>query len=149
MQLNKICLKYDISTVLPNKLTYNNGWLSGFFDSDGSIAINKTTGQVSITITQKTKEMLEYIVEIYGGSIYIDRTSNNYKWYISNKESILNFIEYIKSHPSRSMKKNRLHLLPRILELRQLGALKATAQNKPLLHKSWSIIMKKWDKFEV
>jgi ubiquinol-cytochrome c reductase cytochrome b subunit len=25
MQLNKICLKYDISTVLPNKLTYNNG----------------------------------------------------------------------------------------------------------------------------
>ena len=147
MQLNKICLKYEISTVLPNKLTYNNGWLSGFFDSDGSIAINKTTGQVSITITQKTKEMLEYIIEIYGGSIYIDRTSNNYKWYISNKENILNFIEYIKSHPSRSMKKNRLHLLPRILELRQLGAIKATADNKPLLHKSWSIIMKKWAKF--
>ena len=149
MQLNKICLKYDIPLVLPNKLIYDNGWLSGFFDSDGSIAINKTTGQVSITITQKTKEMLEYIVEIYGGSIYIDRTSNNYKWYISNKESILNFIEYIKSHPSRSMKKNRLHLLPRILELRQLGALKATADNKPLLYKSWTIIMEKWDKFEI
>ena len=54
----------------------------------------------------------------------------------------------IKSHPSRSMKKNR-HLLPRILELRQLGALKATADNKPSLHKSWSTIMKKWTKFEV
>jgi len=105
MQLNKICLKYDISTVLANKVIYSNGWLSGFLDSKGSIAINKTTGQVSITITQKTKEMLEYIVEIYGGSIYIDRTSNNYKWYISKKENILNFIEYIKSHPSRSMKK--------------------------------------------
>jgi hypothetical protein len=149
MQLNKICLKYDISTILPNKLTYDNGWLSGLFDSDGSIAINKTTGQVSITITQKTKEMLEHIVEIYGGSIYIDRTSNNYKWYISNKETILNFIEYIKSHPSRSMKKNRLHLLPRILELRQLGALKATADNKPLLYKSWAIIMEKFAKFEI
>ena len=105
MLLNKICLKYDISTVLANKVIYSNGWLSGFLDSKGSIAINKTTGQVSITITQKTKEMLEYIVEIYGGSIYIDRTSNNYKWYISKKENILNFIEYIKSHPSRSMKK--------------------------------------------
>lgn len=149
MQLNKICLKYDISTVLPNKVIYSNGWLSGFLYSKGSIAINKTTRQVSITITQKTKEMLEYIVEIYGGSIYIDRTSNNYKWYISKKENILNFIEYIKSHPSRSMKKNRLHLLPRIFELKQLGAFKATADNKPLLHKSLSIIMKKWEKFEV
>lgn len=29
--------------------------------------------------------MLDYIVDVYGGSIYIDNTSNNYKWYISNK----------------------------------------------------------------
>ena len=149
MQLNKICLKYEIPLVLPNKLEKDNGWLSGLFDSDGSISINKTTGQVSITITQKTKEMLDYIVEIYGGSIYIDRTSNNYKWYISNKEELLKFIEYIKIHPSRSMKKNRLHLLPRILELRHMGALKATSENKPLLHKSWTIILGQWDKFEI
>jgi hypothetical protein len=147
MQLNKICLKYGIPTVLPSKLTYNNGWLSGFFDSDGSISINKSTGQISIAITQKTQENLVYIEEIYGGSIYIDRTNNAYKWYISNRESILKFVEYIKIYPCRSMKKNRLHLLPRIFELRDLGAHKAKPEDKPLLYKSWNIVMNSWDKF--
>jgi hypothetical protein len=34
------------------------------------------------------------------------------------------------------MKKNRLHLLPRIFELRDLGAHKAKPEDKPLLYKS-------------
>ena len=38
VQLDKICTKCGISIILPEKLTYDNGWLSGFFDGDGSVS---------------------------------------------------------------------------------------------------------------
>lgn len=37
-QLKPICLKYNIDLLQSGPLTYNNGWLSGFFDSDGSVS---------------------------------------------------------------------------------------------------------------
>lgn len=39
IQLNKICLKYGVNIIYPEKLTYNNCWLSGFFDSDGCVTL--------------------------------------------------------------------------------------------------------------
>ena len=147
MQLNKICIKYDIVLIYPEKLTYNNGWLSGFFDADGSVTLNSNNGQLAITLTQKTNEILQPLVNLYGGSIYIDRTSNNFKWYISNKESILKLIEYFKKYPSRSLKKNRLHLIPRCYELKDMKAHKAS-EDEPLLVKSWKYFNDKWNKYE-
>jgi intein/homing endonuclease len=63
----------------PEKLTYENAWLSGFFDADGTVTINKTDSQLAISLTQKTREILDPLPELYKGSIYIDRTSNNFK----------------------------------------------------------------------
>ena len=87
MQFNKICIKYDIILIYPDKLKlkYNNGWLSGFFDTDGSVTLNSNNGQLVITLTQKTSEVLQPLIDLYGGSIYIDKKSNNFKWYIYNK----------------------------------------------------------------
>lgn len=102
MQLNKICLKYEIALIYSDKLTHNNGWLSGFFDADGSVTLNSNNGQLAITLTQKTSEILQPLLDIYGGSIYIDRTSNNFKWYISDKEGIIKLISYFKQYPPRS-----------------------------------------------
>ena len=148
MQLNKICLKYEIALIYSDKLTYNNGWLSGFFDADGSVTLNSNNGQLAITLTQKTSEILQPLLDIYGGSIYIDRTSNNFKWYISDKESIINLISYFKQYPPRSLKKNRLHLIPRCYELKEMGAHKALQETNPLLAKSWGIFKAKWAKYE-
>jgi len=53
--------------------------LSGFFDSDGTITINKTNLQLSISISQKTKELLEPLINIYGGHVYVDRGSESFK----------------------------------------------------------------------
>jgi DNA-binding transcriptional regulator WhiA len=105
MQLNKILDKYEIELKYPEKLTYFNGWLSGFFDADGSITLNKSNGQLAINLSQKTNELLLPLVELYGGSVYIDRTNNTFKWYISNKEGILNILEYLKKNTPKSMKK--------------------------------------------
>lgn len=53
-QLAKICDKYSIEIIYPNELVYDNGWLSGFIDSDGSIYYNLQSLQLFITASQKT-----------------------------------------------------------------------------------------------
>lgn len=149
MQLNKICLKYSITLIYPEKLKYENGWLSGFFDADGSVTLNSSNAQLAITLTQKTSEILQPLIEIYGGSIYIDRTTNSFKWYISNKQSILKIIEYFKKYPSRSIKKNRLHLIPRCYVLKEIKAHNASPDISPLLARTWKLFLAKWSRFEI
>ena len=101
VQLNKICHKYELSLFYPDKLIYNSGWLSGFFDGDGTVTINKTNTQLSISVSQKTSELLQPLLEVYGGNIYIDRgSSQSFKWYITKREDILQIIEYFKINPS-------------------------------------------------
>jgi hypothetical protein len=70
LQLGKICERYGIELIDPKPLTYNNGWLAGFLDSDGSIYMNEKSGQLFITATQKNRYILEALVVLYGGTIY-------------------------------------------------------------------------------
>ena len=147
VQLNKICHKYDLTLIYPEKLTFDNGWLSGFFDSDGTVTINQTNTQLSIAASQKTSEILQPLLEIYGGNLYIDRgSSQSFKWYITKREEILNLIDYFKKYPSRSAKKNRLHLIPKYYELKDLKAHKALPGT--FLEKSWKYFNNKWLKYE-
>jgi len=147
IQLNYICVKYDITLKYPEKLTYNNGWLSGFFDADGTISINSTNWQLSISASQKTSEILTPLVEVFGGYIYIDRGGNgSFKWYLTKKEDILNLIEYFKKYPSRSAKNARLHLVPQFFELKDMKA--HIAPLGSFLAKGWNIFMKKWNNYE-
>ena len=53
LQLNKLCLKYGINFREPLALAFDNGWLSGFVDSDGSLHLNEIFGQVFISVTKK------------------------------------------------------------------------------------------------
>ena len=111
IQLNKICNKYNINIIYPKKLNYDNGWLSAFFDVDGTITINKTNTQLSISLSQKRSELLQSLLELYGGNIYLDRNSQTLKWYVTKREDILNLVEYFKINPSRSAKNNRIRLI--------------------------------------
>ena len=147
IQLNYICVKYDITLKYPEKLTYNNGWLSGFFDADGTISINSSNWQLSISAGQKTSEILRPLVEVFGGYVYIDRGGNgSFKWYLTKKEDILNLIEYFKKYPSRSAKNNRLHLVPKFYELKGMKA--HIAPLGSLLAKGWKTFINKWNNYE-
>ena len=147
IQLNYICVKYDIILNYPEKLTINNGWLSGFFDADGTITLNSSNWQLSISAGQKTSEILTPLVELFGGYVYIDRGGNgSFKWYVTKKEDILNLIEYFKKYPSRSAKNNRLHLVSKLYELKGMKA--HIAPSESLLSKSWNIFINKWNNYE-
>ncbi|CAK9442404.1 unnamed protein product, partial (mitochondrion) [Lodderomyces beijingensis] len=147
IQLNYICVKYNLTLKYSEKLTLDNGWLSGFFDADGSITINSSNWQLSIGAAQKTSEILTPLVELFGGYLYIDRGGQgSFKWYVSNKQDILNLIEYFKIYPSRSAKNKRLHLVPKLYELKDMKA--HIAPSDSLLAKSWDTFMNKWNKYE-
>jgi hypothetical protein len=147
IQLNYICYKYKIIRNSTEKLTLDNGWFSGFFDADGTIAINSSNWQLSISASQKTTEILTPLVELFGGYIYIDRGGNgSFKWYVTKKEDILNLIEYFKKYPSRSAKNNRLHLISKFYELKGMKA--HIAPSDSLLAKGWDTFLNKWNNYE-
>ena len=147
IQLNYICVKYDVTLNYPQKLNKDNGWLSGFLDADGTITINNSNWQLSISAGQKTSEILTPLVELYGGHVYIDRGGHgSFKWYVTKKEDILNLIEYFKKYPSRSAKNSRLHLIPKFYELKGMKAHLATSES--LLNKSWNTFINKWKNYE-
>jgi Cytochrome C and Quinol oxidase polypeptide I/LAGLIDADG endonuclease len=136
IQLNKICDKYNIPIIQPSILTYNNGWFSGVFDSHGSIYLNLLSSQMFISVSQKNKYLLDLLLELYGGIVYIQKDS--FKWSVYNKKEIIKLLEYFTFCPSRSAKNNRLKSIKRYLELRELKAHLATEN---------SILGKAWKKF--
>ncbi len=144
LQLNKICEKYNIALIQPSPLTYESGWLSGFFDSDGSVYFNLKSSQMYITAGQKNKFILEMLPTLYGGSIYIEKTS--FKWVVYKKAEVIKILEYFKICPSRSAKHNRLKGINRYLELRALKAHRSTDDS--ILGKAWKKFLLKWDKWE-
>jgi hypothetical protein len=121
----------------PVTLTLSNGWFAGIFDSDGTISLNATSNnrqasqaylayQLSISISSKSKDFLTPLLKVMGGAIYPDRgLYPSFKWYITDKNSILFFLSYIKIYPSRSAKRSRLFLIPEYYELKLLKAHRA------------------------
>lgn len=144
LQLNKICQLYNIPVIQPSPLTYNNGWLSGFFDSDGSIHLNIKSSQMCITASQKNRLILDSLPELYGGRIYIEKES--FKWRVYRKSEIIKLLDYFNLCPSRSAKHNRFKLIKRYHELRDLKAHLASDQS--ILGKAWRKFLLKWDKYE-
>ena len=146
LQLAKICDKYNIFILYPKPLVYNNGWLSGFFDSDGSIYLNLESDQLFITIAQKNKLLLDSLAQLYGGSIYLSKGKENFKWIVFRKEDIFNILNYFNKYPLRSAKLSRIKLVPKYYELRRLKAHIASVNT--ILGKTWKEFLIKWNNFD-
>jgi len=69
-QFKKICLSVGIDYIAPSALQYDSRYLAGLFDSDGSIYLNISSQQVFVTISQKSRELLDIIATVYGGTVY-------------------------------------------------------------------------------
>ena len=69
-QFKKLCNLYNIDFSKSPNLNFNSAYLSGLFDTDGSIYMNITSYQVFITISQKRRYLIDMICSIYGGKVY-------------------------------------------------------------------------------
>jgi hypothetical protein len=146
IQLNKICEKYEINLLYADTLSYNNGWLSGMIDSDGSIYFNLQSDQLFISIGQKNKLLLDPLVSIYNGSIYMQKKTKAFKWVVYKKNDILALLEYFKKYPLRSAKKNRVLLIAEYFLLKSLKAHLALP-NSILGAERWTLFLKKWESY--
>jgi hypothetical protein len=84
------------------------------------VSYNKSHGSVNLCITQKNENLLLELASIYNGKVYNhSKSSNNYRFIISNKISVLTILnDYFSKYPSRSMKQNRLMLIEKYYKLR-------------------------------
>ncbi len=145
-QLKKVCNIYDILFIELIKLEYNNGWLSGLLDSDGSISFNKINKTIGITIVQKDSTILNLLANVYGGKVFShNKSRNNFKFVIENKDNLIEIYDnYFKFYLSRTLKINRIVLIKRFYELKELKAYKGLEGS--ILYKAWIDFIKKWNK---
>ena len=146
LQLAKICDNYEIPIYQVKPLIYHDGWLSGFFDTDGSVYLNLTSDQMFITLGQKNKLMLDSLVPLYGGRVYLSKGKEQFKWIVYRKSEILNLLNYFNIYKPRSQKYARLQLINKYYELRSLKAHKASVDS--VLGKAWKQFLIKWNSFD-
>jgi len=144
LQLSKICEIYKIPVIQPTPLTFENAWFSGFFEKDGSIYLNLKSSQMLITASQKRSNLLNILCDLYGGTVYVEKTS--FKWIVFKKSEISKLLVYFKLNPCRSAKLNRINAITKYLDLRDLKA--HLAKESTILGKAWKKFLLRWDKWE-
>jgi hypothetical protein len=74
-------------------------------------------------------------LNIFGGSIYFDKSQNGYyKWQVQSENNLQFFMDYVKLCPPQSINRNRLLLVKDYYRLVNLKAHKAPKDTK--LHKA-------------
>jgi len=144
LQMNKLCVKYDIELKYPNPLSFNNGWLSGFIDSDGSVYYNEASGQVFIGISQKNRFLLEPLIAIYGGRVDIlSPKIEAFKYVVYRKTELFNLIDnYFIKYPLKTEKMKRVNLIKTFYLLR----VDRNSQNIKK-YNDWITFKDRWEKF--
>jgi hypothetical protein len=140
-QLHLVCQQLDIPVILPSNLTENSSWFAGFFDADGTITIknlstsnNKKSVQLTIRVTNKLLQDVQWYKDIFGGNIYFDSSKNGYySWTVQSRNDILILLDYFKYHTLRSHKSSRYHLIKDYYRLRDLQAYKEDS----IYYKAW------------
>ena len=147
LQLNKLCVKYGIKFKEPLPLTFDNGWYSGFIDSDGSLYLNEESGQVFISVTQKNRYILEPLQNIYGGKIYIlSPKTEAFKYTVFRKNELFHLMDnYFTKYPLKTAKAARLALIRDFYLLRLYR--KPSSDTLEQFNK-WVAFLDKWEKYK-
>ena len=145
LQLSKICNIYNIDVIPSVKLEYNSAYLSGLFDSDGSVYYNKQSMQVFITVSQKGRELLDILVPVYGGVVRpSNKNATAFKWTVSKKQDILNLIDnYFHWNNCVSAKNKKFGMVKQFYYLSSIGAVKAPEDS--VLGVSFKQFVDRWE----
>jgi hypothetical protein len=144
-QLSKVCLILNIPLKNPEPVTIKQGWFTGFFDADGTItySFKNSYPQLTISVSNRLEENIQYFKQIFGGNIYFDKGGHGYfKWSIQSQKDINLFLNYLRTVPSRSHKRQRILLVMKFYELTKLQAYKKIPDSS--LYKAWALFEHKW-----
>ena len=107
--------------------------------------------QLSISITSKNPEFLQLVLDGYGfGTIYTQKANPKtkhpnklYRWVCQNRDDIDQFYNYFDQETFYSVKKKRLFLVPKYLELKSKKA-HLVSEKQSSLRKIWCLFCQKW-----
>lgn len=150
-QLHKACLALNIPIKDPITPTIDSAYISGLLDSDGTINIYKHhfndsfRYQLTISIANKSRCNIEFLLNVIGGNIYYDKSQNGcYFWKANSKLLHFKLYDYFLKFPPKTIKRHRTYL---IKEFHELNELKAYRESDYLTmnFKRWKIFISKWD----
>jgi hypothetical protein len=151
-QLHKVCLALNIPIKEPIIHTENSAYISGLLDSDGTInfykySYNETYRyQLTISISNKSRCNLEFLLKVIGGNIYFDKGGNGrYKWSVNSKLLHLKLYDYFLKFPPKSIKRHRTFLIEEFHDL-NLKKVYLDENKISLNYKIWQNFLIKWNK---
>ena len=147
LQLHKVCLQLNIPVLEPVSLNKSNHWFAGFFDADGTIGLSLKNQwpQLSIRVTNKYLQDIQWYKQVLGGYIYFDSSQNGYyQWSVQSREDLVKMKDYFKGK-CRSHKSHRFFLIDEYLKLKDL---KAFFEDN-IHHKAWQAFLVKWQKLKI
>ena len=147
LELGKLCENYNISLKNCEALTQDSAWLSGFFDSQGSIDISLTNDEISLKIFQKNRFILDALVFYYRGTIHPLVKIGGFEWKVNRKDDLSNLMKYFKLNTCKSAKRHRIKMVMLFFYLRDQKSQLAEPNN--LLSKLWLRFLNKWHKHKL
>ena len=115
IQLENVCKILEIPFNCNACFSGNTYWVSGFFEAQGYFNVNSSTLQCSITISQKTPELLENLKCFFGGNVYYDKNWKGFLYSCSDKTCLNKWFVYFSQFPLKSRKNIDLVRFKRIL----------------------------------
>lgn len=141
-QLQKVCFALSIPYIPPIHLSPKSSWFAGFWDADGTITLN-STGQITISVTNKYAYLPQLYATHFGGACYFDKAQNGYwKWQVQSRANSYSMANTLISLGAKSYKINRLRLVPSIVD--SLNKKYHLSSVNSLQYKSWLFLYNKF-----
>lgn len=124
IQLARVC---SVLGITPKNADYSiistTSWFSGFFDAEGSINCKSTSGQLSLSVTQKDQEILDHIADAFGiKGVSHDASWMGFQLRISSVVNLLVFFTYFDNFPLITVPKSAdLIILRTLAQYKELG----------------------------
>ena len=117
--MGAVCELYSLEVKETRSDLRTNSWFSGFFDAEGSINYHTKRNQPNISVSQKTRGVLDMINSFFGGNVYFDKSWEGYILYISKRSDIKKLLEYFEKYKLKN-KHLDLFYLKKIMNMKTL-----------------------------
>ena len=95
----------------------SSSWISGMLDADGTVNCNQNSYQLSFSISQKNRYILDLIANALGiGHVYYYKSWDGYIYYVSSKTDLDIVLNYFEKYLSRVSPKNQDLLTLKLLK---------------------------------